>query len=50
MQETETACTRTLSGLQRVAPEWVSTHQRLVGTILASIVGVYQILVGISKL
>ena len=29
---------------------WVSTHQRLVVTILASIVGVYLILIGISKL
>ena len=29
---------------------WVSTHQRLVVTILASIAGVYLILIGISKL
>lgn len=29
---------------------WVSTHQRIVVTILASIVGVYLILIGISKL
>jgi hypothetical protein len=30
--------------------EWVSTHQRLVVTVLASLVGVYLIVVGISKL
>jgi Sap, sulfolipid-1-addressing protein len=29
---------------------WVSTHQRLVVTILASVVGVYLIAIGISKL
>ena len=29
---------------------WVSTHQRLVVTILASLVGAYLIVVGISKL
>jgi len=29
---------------------WVSTHQRLVVTVLASLVGIYLIVVGISKL
>ena len=29
---------------------WISTHQRIVVTILASIAGVYLIVVGISKL
>jgi len=29
---------------------WVSTHQRLVVTILASVVGVYLTAIGISKL
>ncbi len=29
---------------------WASTHRRLVVTVLASIVGVYLILVGVSKL
>jgi len=30
--------------------KWMSTHQRLVITTLAVIVGVYLILVGVSKL
>jgi hypothetical protein len=29
---------------------WISSHQRIVGTILAGIVGIYLIVVGISKL
>jgi Sap-like sulfolipid-1-addressing protein len=29
---------------------WISSHQRIVATILAGIVGVYLIVVGISKL
>jgi hypothetical protein len=29
---------------------WISTHQRLVVTILASMVGIYLVLIGISKL
>jgi hypothetical protein len=29
---------------------WISTHQRLVVTVLASVVGVYLVLTGISKL